>query len=73
MQYIVVVFIIFVVEIVGAVLAFVYRDQAIDFIGSGLTSTISLYNETTPSAQGIREAWDFVQSNVSTTNSSLAG
>ncbi|XP_064399863.1 tetraspanin-7-like [Halichondria panicea] len=62
--YIIVVFIIFVVEIVGAVLAFVYRDQAVGFIESGLTSTLTQYNGTTPTAMGIREAWDFVQTTL---------
>lgn len=55
-------------EIVGAVLAFVYRDQAVGFIESGLTSTLTQYNGTTPTAMGIREAWDFVQTTVSTTD-----
>ena len=64
-QYIIVVLIIFVLEIVGAVLAFVYRDQAIFFVESGLQSTISQYNGTTPTGVAITEAWDFVQRTVS--------
>lgn len=57
--------IIFILEIVGAVLAFVYRDQAVAFIEDGLTSTITQYNSTTPTGIAITQAWDFVQTRVS--------
>ncbi len=52
-------------EIIGAVLGFVYRDEAVNFVEIGLTSTLSQYNGTTPAELGITEAWDFVQTTVS--------
>lgn len=62
--YIIVVALIFILEIVGAVLGFVYRDQAITFVEAGLTSTLSEYNGTTTTGQAVTRAWDFVQSTL---------
>jgi len=70
LQYVIVVIIIFLLQIVGAVLGFVYRDQAVEFVNDGLTSTLVLYNATAdvatePASFAITQSWDLVQTQVS--------
>jgi hypothetical protein len=65
--YIILVIVVFVVQTAGAILAFVFREEALDFVRDGLEQTITEYNisESASNRQrAITEAWDFVQEEV---------
>lgn len=65
MQYIILVLLVFVAELVGGILSFVYRDQVQSIVTDGIASTFGRYNGTSTTDQAITLAWDTVQRNVS--------
>ncbi len=57
--------VVFVAQLVGGVLAFVYREQLPGVVTNGLTSTLSNYGGFSTSDMAITKSWDFVQTTVS--------
>ena len=66
LQYFALVVLIFIVEIVAGVLAFVYRADIDKFLYNELIAGIREHypHETEPDTEGLRTAWGFLQSEV---------
>ena len=66
LQYFVLVVVIFVMEIVAGVLAFVYRHDIENFLSQELLAGIRQHypRESDPDPEGLRAAWAFIQSEV---------
>lgn len=61
--------IVFVAQLVGGILGFVYRDRLDDVVSDGLSGTLDRYGVNTTENtvnQAITVAWDLVQNEVST-------
>ena len=54
----------FVAELVGGILSFVYRDQVQSLVTDGIALTFDRYNGTGTANQTITLAWDTVQEQV---------
>ena len=69
LQYIILVLIVFMAQLVGGILGFVYRDRLDDIVSDGLSDSLDRYGVNTSTNtinDALTEAWDFVQENVST-------
>ena len=66
LQYFVLVVVIFVVEIVAGVLAFVYRRDVESFLYTELLTGIRQHypRESEPDTEGLRATWAFLQTTV---------
>lgn len=62
--YIILVLVVFVLELVGGILAFVYRDDVQEFVQDGLNATIARYNGNATADIAITEAWDTIQDSL---------
>ena len=56
--------IVFVAQLVGAILAFVYREDLDNFVTEGLTRTLDRYGGPGSANASITQSWDFIQENV---------
>ena len=64
-QYIVLVLVIFAAQLVGGILGFVYRNEVLNLVSTGLNNTLSEYGGDSTTQQAITTAWDQAQSTVS--------
>jgi len=66
LQYFVLVVVIFIMEIVAGVLAFVYRRDIETFLSKELVNGIRQHypRESDPDPEGLRAAWAFIQTEV---------
>ena len=66
LQYFVLVVLIFIMEIVAGVLAFVYRRDIETFLSKELVAGIRQHypSESEPDPEGLRAAWGFIQTEV---------
>ena len=55
----------FIAELVGGILSFVYRDQVQTLVRDNIEATFDRYNGTATADQAITLAWDTVQQSVS--------
>ena len=54
----------FVAELVGGILSFVYRDQVQSIVRDNIAATFERYNGTSTADQAVTIAWDTVQERV---------
>ena len=59
--YIILIFIIFLAQLVGGILAFVYRAEAGSIVREGLNDTLVIYGTNTSEGNAATEAWDEIQ------------
>ena len=64
MQYIVSVLVVLVLQLVGGIVGFVYRDMVFDVVKEGLNNTLPRYNGESSADQDITKAWDNIQEQV---------
>jgi len=64
LQYIVLVLVVFAAQLVGGIVAFVYRDQLTGIVTDGLTATLSQYDGSTTTNMAVTRSWDFIQTTV---------
>lgn len=60
--------VVFVAQLVGGILGFVYREQLEEIVSDGLQMTLDHYGVNTDTStlnNTITEAWDFIQETVS--------
>lgn len=62
--YIILVIVVFVLQTIGGILAFTYREEVFDFVRDGLNDTMSEYGGDSNRARSITNAWDYVQDNL---------
>ena len=67
MQYIILVLIVFVAQLVGGILGFVFRDELTTIVDEGLRSTQDRYGVNTSIStlnDTVTRSWDFIQEEV---------
>jgi hypothetical protein len=62
--YIVLVIVVFILQSIGGILAFTYREDVVDLVRDGLNDTMPEFGEDTNRGESITDAWDFVQENL---------